>query len=59
MKEPLKEFPEFTHFFNAAVYFKVFSNMDFINTLSIKISVFFTISTWTLNHNAMLNILAA
>lgn len=30
-------------FFKAAVYFKGFSNMDFINTLSIKISVFLTI----------------
>lgn len=46
-------------FFKAAVYFEGFSNMGFINTLSIKINVFFTISTWTLNHNVMLNILGA
>lgn len=35
-------------FFKAAVCFKGISNMGFINTLSLKISSFFAISTWTL-----------
>lgn len=41
MKEPLKE--ELSHLLKAAVCFKGISNIGFMNTLSLKINLVFTI----------------
>lgn len=67
MKQASKESSERTFesvsgaqsFFKAAVYFKGFSNMGFINTVFKNQFILYPFNLDSVNHNAVLNILAA